>query len=409
MRSAPLLLALTLACSTLAHSAPVDASRTAHDVMFPIPEAERALFEGFETSVPPPGWTAVVNNPYTWERVGLPDFTPYEGSYVASCFYDDTGSGQQNESICFDYTIGSGDDCLWFYATGSTYWAIDPYQNYNFMVTIDDVEVWNYHDDNDGAVTWQWQRYVIDLTAYGVGQTISVCLVYQGFDGAQASFDALSIGECPPPEPDPCCPSANVCTMLDFNAWGGEATTMACGNGPVPWIWGTMTGHPGTDCDDVPITNQWGTNGAADYPSQKGEALVVGPFDIAENCTCLGICHYYNIEPGYDGGNVKVSTDGGSTWELIYPFGGYDDVLDSSTFVAECVAGEEVFTGDSVEYVRDCFDLSGYVGEQVKIGLFFGSDGSNAYEGWYVRWLKLGSDASPVESTSWGVIKALYR
>ncbi len=378
-------------------------------MMFRTRGRERALFEGFETSVPPPGWTSVVNNPYTWEQAGLPSYTPYDGSYFAACFYDEDHTGPQDESICFDYTIESGDDCLWFYAMGSTYWAVDPYQNYNFIVRIDDVDVWNYHDDNDGAVNWQWQRYVIDLAGYGVGETISVCLVYQGQDGAQASFDALSIGECPPPEPEPCCPSANVCVGLNFAASGGGGGTAACGAGPIPWSWGTVSGIPDTDCDGDPFDNEWATNSSSDYPAQKGQSLVFGPFDITAECSCMGLCHYYHTESGFDGGNVKVSTDGGSTWELVYPFDGYDDILDSSTYIAECVAGEEVFTGNSVDYVRDCFDLSNYIGEQVRIGFFFGSDSSNQYAGWFLRWLKLGSDMSPVQQSSWGVIKAMYR
>ncbi|MFH1501808.1 MAG: hypothetical protein ABIG03_02045 [Candidatus Eisenbacteria bacterium] len=402
----PLLMVFVLtALAATAGARPLDASRTPHEAMLPIRGPERVLFEGFETSVPPPGWSAVVNNPYTWEQNSS---GPYEGTSCASCDYDETYSGPQNESICVDYTIQAGDNYLWFYAMGSTYWAVDPYQNYNFRVKIDGVGVWNYHDDNDGAVTWQWQRYVVDLTGYGIGQDISVCLVYQGYDGAQASFDALAIGDSPPPE-DPCCPSASVCQELNFNANGGGGVAVACGAGPVPWAWGTMAVHPPTDCDDEPISNEWGTNSGSDYPAQKGEALVVGPLDITVDCTCLGLCHYYDIEDGYDGGNVKVSTDGGSTWELVYPHGGYDDVLDSSTHIAECVAGEQVFTGDSVEYVRDCFDLSAYVGEQVKVGFFFGSDDSSEYAGWYLRWLKLGSDSSPVEESSWGSIKAMYR
>ena len=100
------LLAIWVPC---AQAAPTDASRAAHDVMFPIRVPERDVFEGFETTVPPPGWSAVVNNTHTWEQAF---HSPYEGTYFASCEYDDTYSGSQDEWLCVDHTIEAGDDCL---------------------------------------------------------------------------------------------------------------------------------------------------------------------------------------------------------------------------------------------------------------------------------------------------------
>ncbi|MBD3347932.1 MAG: hypothetical protein GF400_01900 [Candidatus Eisenbacteria bacterium] len=409
MRTAIALLVVSTVCCTAALAAPVDASKSAGEIMFPIRGPERALFEGFETSVPPAGWTLHQTNVNdTWTQDCGLNGEPYEGSCFADCQYDADYSGPQDERLCFDYTIEAGDECLCFYAFGSIYWAVDPYQNYNLVVEIDGVPVWDYRNDNDGAVTWQWQLYCVDLTGYGVGEDITVCFIYEGYDGAQGAFDAISIGECIS-EQQYCCPSATICDQLNFSANSGGAVGATCGAGPSPWEWGTCTGNPATDCDGAPISNEWCTEQSGNYPSQRGGAIVVGPFNITSGCVCLDLCHYYEIEFGYDGGNVKVSADGGTTWELVEPSAGYDDVLDSTSFIAECVADEPVFTGDSVQYVRDCFDLSAYEGEDILVGFFFGSDESNEYLGWYLRWVKLGSDSSPVESTSWGAIKAMYR
>ena len=55
------------------------------------------LWEDFEGGVvPPAGWTAVVNNAFTWE---IDDYNPFEGSYYASCFYDEDYTGTQDEWI----------------------------------------------------------------------------------------------------------------------------------------------------------------------------------------------------------------------------------------------------------------------------------------------------------------------
>lgn len=384
-------------------------AKKASEMMKPIDGGPREYFEGFETTVPPPGWWAIVNNPYTWE---IGTYSPYEGYQYATCYYDETYSGPQNEWICFDYTLEAGDECICFFANASTYWAIDPYQNYNLHVTINGAEVWNYYDDNNGAVTWQWQEYCVELAGYGPGDTIEVCFGYTGFDGAQGSFDAVSIGECGEVPPEPCCPFDNDCYVVDFNDPGTEDDwyPIECGLGPIPWEWGAPVGIPATACDGVPVTTVLATVLAGNYPVSRGQGAVIGPFDITANCSCLELCHYYDIESGYDGGNVKVSTDGGATWTLVYPFYGYDDILDSTSYIAECVWMEEVFCGYSVSFIRSCFDLSDYIGQTILVGFFFGADSSVTYPGWYIKWAKIGSDEySPVESTTWGVIKALYR
>jgi hypothetical protein len=411
-RSMIVMLCLAFAASCAFAGPQNPSEKQASEVMFPIQHGGyRLLFEGFEGTFPPTGWTlSQFNVNETWIQDCGTYGTPYEGSCYATCLYDAGYTGNQDEWLYFDYTLEPGDECLSFYAFANPYWAIDPYQNYNLIVTIDGQAVWDYYNDNNGAVIWQWQQYTVDLSGYAVGQTITVGLGYQGYDGAQGAFDAIEIGECPGPPPEPCCPSDYVCYVHDFNTTSCGWNTMDCGVGPIPWEWGVPTGIPTVACDDVAVTNILATNLTGDYPVQTGEAAVVGPFSITENCWCMELCHYYDIESGYDGGNVKISTDGGTTWSLLQPFGGYDDILDSTTYVAECVAGEEVFTGSSDTFVRDCFDLSQYIGHNVMIGFFFGADSSVTFPGWYVKWLKFGSDeVSPVKDATWGRIKGMYR
>ena len=130
---------------------------------------------------------------------------------------------------------------------------------------------------------------------------------------------------------------------------------------------------------------------------------------VTEQCTCLELCHWYEIEEGYDGGNVKVSTDGGSTWDLITPQEGYPALAfeDPVCVGDEMAFAEEYYPAD--EFFRNCFDLSAYIGQQIHIGFFFGSDGSYTMRGWYIDKVILGTGEVPVEQSSWGAIKALYR
>jgi hypothetical protein len=125
----------------------------------------------------------------------------------------------------------------------------------------------------------------------------------------------------------------------------------------------------------------------------------------------MEICHYYDTEYSYDGGNVKASTDGGSTWDLLVPSSYYDAREEFLDLFTACVKGELACSdGDQpFQFRTDCFDLSGYAGGDVLIGFFFGSDASWNAPGWYISSVKIGNSGSPVENLSWGTIKALYR
>jgi len=237
--------------------------------------------------------------------------------------------------------------------------------------------------------------------------------------GAEGPFDIqveCTVCECPE---EPCCPSIYVCYVEDFNISGCGFYTEDCGGpGSCFWEWGQPVFDlgsyygpvPDVACDGVAVTNLLATDLDA-YYGNCGERAIIGPYDITESCWCMELCHYYDTEPDYDGGNVKVSADGGATWSLVYPARGYDLTANGSP---PCVALEPVFSGHNVAsagaFVRDCFDLSQYVGQTIMIAFDFGGDSIIFYPGWYIKWVKIGSDEfSPVEQSTWGNIKAMYR
>jgi hypothetical protein len=215
--------------------------------------------------------------------------------------------------------------------------------------------------------------------------------------------------ECPTP---PCCPFEFARYFIDFNLDDGSFWTAPCGGSPV-WEWAAVSNPdvPATACEDVPVTHTLGTIVNGDYGNNAGETAVVGPFYIDQYCTCLELCHFYDTEFSYDGGNVKLSTDGGATWALITPSRPYDD--NALYSFNPCAPGEPGFSGhgSATFFHQDCFDISAFVGTDILVGFFFGSDNSiGSYPGWYIKWVKIGSDeSSPVEDSSWGNIKALYR
>jgi hypothetical protein len=172
------------------------------------------LEEGFNTAVPPSGWTliqySVPPNPYTW---GMAVFNPYEGTGYASCEYDSTYTSVQDEwlispSFSLDGLTDAELSFAWF---SSYYWGYDPYNNYDLEVyaSSDGGSNWDLlwvEDQEDPWVNWEWYPKTLDLSAYDGETDVQIALVYYGYDGAQGAFDAVMVtaaGDTPPPPPPP--------------------------------------------------------------------------------------------------------------------------------------------------------------------------------------------------------------
>ncbi len=166
------------------------------------------------------------------------------------------------------------------------------------------------------------------------------------------------------------------------------------------WEWGTPTAGPPAAHSGV---NVWGTVLGGTYPSSSNATLDLPPITLAADrpYSVLSFWHWYNMENGYDGGNVKVSTDGGATFQVITPARGYDGTASSGN---AGIPGEPCFTNIHETWQQDVFDLSAFAGQQVIIRFHFGSDGSVNRNGWYIDDVVLRStDTDDVAPTISGV------
>jgi len=230
-------------------------------------------------------------------------------------------------------------------------------------------------------------------------------LVVDGSDGDECEFVlAVYWNEAV----EECSPLTTICKKWDFNTSDEEFVHEECGIQLNAWDWGAAPeAVPDTACGGTEVTNVLCTGLAGVYPSSAADAAWVGPTLLGEDCNCLEVCHFYVMEDGYDGGMVGITTDGGTTWSLLTPAYGYDAFGDWDN---SCIGPFPCFTGeDATEFRTDSFDLTPWIGETVSIGFFFGSDSSVEELGWYILWAAIGNSDNPVENTSWGAIKALYR
>ncbi len=150
------------------------------------------------------------------------------------------------------------------------------------------------------------------------------------------------------------------------------------------WEWGAPTSGPGEAHSG---SNLWATILGGSYPSSADATLDIPVITLAASkpYAMLSFWHWYYFEGDYthyDAGNVKISTDGGATWEVITPVGGYDGTASSGN---AGIPGEPCFAGTYNQFwQQELFDLSPYSGNDVRIRFHMGSDGSVNYAGWYV-------------------------
>jgi len=249
------------------------------------------MSEGFEGGVvPPTGWTAVVNNAYTWAIYT----TAYEGSYSASCEYDPDYTGTQDEwlvSPAMNFSTYSAADLkLDFAWQMSYYWAVDPYNNYDLEVWISTDGGSNFttmlwSETGEGVFTnWTWYTESISLTSYATETNVAIGFRYYGYDGAQAIIDAISVNDDEAPVGrccygEPTAPSCADITEADCVATGTMLSwdvDLNCTDNPCP------IAGPGDNCNDpLPLTIP------ADLPINEVSQYTCGrgdDYSSAETC-----------------------------------------------------------------------------------------------------------------------------
>ena len=178
----------------------------------------------------------------------------------------------------------------------------------------------------------------------------------------------------------------------DFEADDGGYTS-SDSNG---WQWGHATAGPTNAHSGEKL---WGTVLNGNYIDNANWTLDSPEITIPSNSPEVTFYHWYNIENSYDGGNVKISTDGGATWRVIIPAGGYPD--DSIVGLND----EPGYTANSGGWVVAVFDLTDYVGETVRVRWHFGSDSSvHGYPGWYIDDVISGIGPMPEYGTLAGIV-----
>ena len=100
----------------------------------------------------------------------------------------------------------------------------------------------------------------------------------------------------------------------------------------------------------------------------------------------LSFWSLWDIEQGYDGGVVEISTDNGTSWTRLTPTGGYPSTISNGGNLCGIAQGSGAFTGTNhlTTWTQSQISLSAYAGQTVQLRWLYRTDGGQAGQGWYV-------------------------
>jgi len=150
-------------------------------------------------------------------------------------------------------------------------------------------------------------------------------------------------------------------------------------------------GVPSSGPSSVPIgTNCWATNLDGDYSDSSRSRLVLPAMDLSGlEKAYLCFYHWYRFQSSesfsfHDGGNIKISVDGGLDTFLVHPQLGYDG---NASQYNHFVAWENIFGGNNNGnfWQFEVVDLSPWIGHNVTVAFDFGSSSRNVEAGWFIN------------------------
>lgn len=130
---------------------------------------------------------------------------------------------------------------------------------------------------------------------------------------------------------------------------------------------------------------------------------------VVSNGYFLAFWHSYNLEAGYDGGVVEISTNG-TTWIDIgadATQNGYNTRISSSD--GSLIAGRRAFSSSSGGFIETRIPLTNYAGQTVSIRFRESDDATTAATGWWIDDIRIYIDSpwqqaavTPTNTSSYG-------
>ncbi len=156
------------------------------------------------------------------------------------------------------------------------------------------------------------------------------------------------------------------------------------------WEWGAPSYGPSS----VPYGSScWGTRLNTTYHDSSQSRLKSPSMSIPDDGGrhYLVIWHWYRAQASasplkHDGGNVRISVDGGDSF-ILFPQGGYDGISSRYNQLTQYLP---IF-GDTMNdfWQEEAFDVTPWAGHSIEAIFDFGSSSQNVEAGWYINRVSL--------------------
>jgi hypothetical protein len=249
--------------------------------------------------------------------------------------------------------------------------------------------------------------------ATGLSATITTSDPYVRINAGTAGIATLASGATAPVSPDysvsllPSCPAFhqitfNVAVTADLGYTASAQFSLLTAGGPFTdnveagqgeWTHAVVTPsfvdqwHIETYRSHT-TTHSWkfGGAGSAVYLDSSDGALYLRPMCIGTQGQ-LTFWDWLAAEEesatsAWDCALLQISTDGGTTWNVLLPVGGYSHTKNYNS-ANPLPEGTPCWSG-SHAWRQETFNLASYAGQTIRIRFRFVSDGYVTYEGWYV-------------------------
>lgn len=299
------------------------------------------LDEGFESGTVPTGWTINSTNSgaYTWT---IGDVF-YSGAYSAQVEYDPSLATQDEDMVTPVLDLSSATNPeLSFWISSSYFWGVDPNNNYDITISVDDgtsvTAVWN-EDSYGEFLDYEYFNVIVDLTAYAGQSNIQLIFNYNGSDGAAVYIDEVKVRETP---------TAPECVTNEFPADG--ATDIQAGTLTLTWSAPT-TGPTPTNYNIYFYDDAMGTNPVlvTSVTTETADIVISGFGDVV----------YWSVVPVNDGTQatgcdiLSFTIQDAPGYCLTDSYGQYPSATYDATTTAVCdgsTANEITAFGWAAEY-----------------------------------------------------------
>jgi len=115
-------------------------------------------------------------------------------------------------------------------------------------------------------------------------------------------------------------------------------------------------------------------------------SLTSAPLELtAGEASTLTFWAAWDIEQGWDGGVLEISTNGGTSWSRLSPNGGYPGTITDGGTLCGIDEGDGAFTGmNHFTWSEYTVDLSVFVGQTIELRWLYRTDSAQTGEGWFV-------------------------